>query len=134
MAQEMKSPRYFWTSRMLLRSGIKKIYSWKYCLFRLEMLEHLYSKFEKSVFARLCQAISVKAHEGDPLSIWVFEEAGAQLAKHLIAVSQRAHSVSGLFLFVPIFIAFNNETIPSAEIVHNWYNWCVHSELSIYII
>ncbi|XP_073970797.1 N-acetylglucosamine kinase isoform X2 [Rhodnius prolixus] len=58
---------------------------------RLEILPHIYQNMQKSYIAQLCKYLSEEAHTGDLLCRWLFEEAGKQLAKHIIAVSHSAH-------------------------------------------
>ncbi|KAK9501681.1 hypothetical protein O3M35_012363 [Rhynocoris fuscipes] len=57
---------------------------------RLDMLSHFYKNMQKSFIAQLCKILAEKALEGDPLCKWIFEQAGRQLAKHVIAVSRNA--------------------------------------------
>lgn len=70
--------------------------------FRLEILPHIYQNMQKSYIAQLCKYLSEEAHTGDLLCRWLFEEAGKQLAKHIIAVSHSAHQVTEIF-----YLGFN---------------------------
>ncbi|KAK2155129.1 hypothetical protein LSH36_248g03060 [Paralvinella palmiformis] len=57
---------------------------------RMAMLEHLYTKFDKSFFAGLCKEIARGAlEEKDPLCIQAFHAAGYALARHVIALSPK---------------------------------------------
>lgn len=59
---------------------------------RFDLLEHCYTKFDKSYFAGLCQRLSQAAVQGDQLSQWLFSEAGRVLARHVIALFPKVDS------------------------------------------
>ncbi|XP_018401654.1 PREDICTED: N-acetyl-D-glucosamine kinase isoform X2 [Cyphomyrmex costatus] len=56
------------------------------------ILPYLYANFDKSTIAGFTKEIVVGCERGDPLCLKLFEEAGQLLAKHIIAVSKKAHS------------------------------------------
>lgn len=62
-------------------------------IFRADILPHLYKNFDKSNFAKFCKELSTIAKGGDPLARWLFEIAGRMLAKYMIAISRKAHTV-----------------------------------------
>lgn len=53
---------------------------------RFEMLGPLYEKWNKSFFAGLCKRISQGAQKGDKLCAYLLEEAGREMASHLVAM------------------------------------------------
>ncbi|EDK99107.1 N-acetylglucosamine kinase, isoform CRA_a [Mus musculus] len=53
---------------------------------RLGILTHLYRDFDKCKFAGFCQKIAEGAHQGDPLSRYIFRKAGEMLGRHVVAV------------------------------------------------
>lgn len=57
-----------------------------------EMLPHIYSDFNKSKFAEFTKVIVDGCEREDPLCLYIFEEAGRFLAKHVIALSKKAHN------------------------------------------
>lgn len=61
---------------------------------RSGILSYLYANFDKSIIAGFAKEIAVGCERGDPLCLKIFEEAGQLLAKHIIAVSKKAHNVS----------------------------------------
>lgn len=60
------------------------------------ILPYLYTKFDKSTIAGFAKEVAVGCEKDDPLCLRIFEEAGHVLAKHIIAVSKKAHNVSVL--------------------------------------
>ncbi|RZF34966.1 hypothetical protein LSTR_LSTR010058 [Laodelphax striatellus] len=58
---------------------------------RFDILPHMYSSFNKSNVAGLCQHLAQGAEEGDALCLWIFREAGISLAKFLIALGKKSH-------------------------------------------
>lgn len=56
---------------------------------REDLLEHCYTKFQKSFFAQLCEKLAKSADAGDPLCKQLFEDAGKYLAKATIALLPR---------------------------------------------
>nr|AQT27190.1 putative N-acetylglucosamine kinase [Nilaparvata lugens] len=58
---------------------------------RFDILPHMYSSFNKSNVAGLCQLLAQGAEDGDQLCLWIFREAGIQLAKLLIALGKKSH-------------------------------------------
>lgn len=54
---------------------------------RFGMLHHLYDNFVKSTFAGLTAKLADAATAGDAVCIWLFEEAGRVLAKHIVALA-----------------------------------------------
>lgn len=56
------------------------------------MLPHWYTNFNKCNIANFTKEIAIGCEKGDPLCMLVFEEAGQQLAKHVIAVGKKAHN------------------------------------------
>lgn len=58
------------------------------------ILPYLYANFDKSTIAGFAKEVAVGCERGDPLCLKIFEEAGQLLAKHIIAVSKKAHNVS----------------------------------------
>lgn len=61
---------------------------------RNSILPYLYANFDKSIIAGFAKEIAVGCERGDPLCLKLFEEAGQILAKHIVAVSKKAHNVS----------------------------------------
>ncbi|XP_067012084.1 N-acetyl-D-glucosamine kinase [Anabrus simplex] len=57
---------------------------------RFELLQHCYSKFNKSYFAGLCKLLAGGAKTGDPLCLWLFSEAGRALASYVRALAPYA--------------------------------------------
>lgn len=57
----------------------------------------------KSKIAGLCKTIADLAAKGDELSIWIFNEAGKELAKLLQAIYPHAHKVILKKYFIIIF-------------------------------
>ncbi len=55
---------------------------------RFELLRHLYSDWDKTFFAGLCRKIAdaARGEDGDPLCKSIFDEAGRDLAQHLLAM------------------------------------------------
>jgi len=53
---------------------------------RADLLDHCYAKFQKSMFAGLCLRLAESANQGDELSLYLFREAGRQLAKATLAL------------------------------------------------
>lgn len=58
------------------------------------ILPYIYAKFDKSVIAGFTKEIAIGCERGDPLCLKLFEEAGHVLAKHVTALSKKAHNVS----------------------------------------
>lgn len=55
---------------------------------RMELLDYLYAKFDKSFIASMCKELARGASElKDPLCCHVFKEAGTVLARHVLAVA-----------------------------------------------
>jgi len=54
---------------------------------RFGMLHHLYDNFVKAHFAGLTAKLAAAAAAGDKASIWLFEEAGRALGKHIVALA-----------------------------------------------
>lgn len=61
---------------------------------RNSILPYLYSNFDKSVIAGFAKEVAAGCERNDPLCLKIFEEAGQLLAKHVNAVSKKAHNVS----------------------------------------
>lgn len=61
---------------------------------RSGILSYLYANFDKSTIAGFAKEIAAGCERGDPLCLKIFEEAGQLLAKHIIALSKKAHNVS----------------------------------------
>ncbi|KAF4528656.1 hypothetical protein B566_EDAN016603 [Ephemera danica] len=59
---------------------------------RFGLLEHCYTKFEKSHFAGLCKKLALAAGKGDPLCCWLFRQAGRDLARFIAALWPKAQS------------------------------------------
>ncbi|KYQ49056.1 N-acetyl-D-glucosamine kinase [Trachymyrmex zeteki] len=59
---------------------------------RRGLLLYLYSNFDKSIIAGFAKEVAIGCERGDPLCLKIFEEAGQLLAKHIIAVSKKAHN------------------------------------------
>ncbi|XP_021931116.1 N-acetyl-D-glucosamine kinase isoform X2 [Zootermopsis nevadensis] len=59
---------------------------------RFDLLDHCYSRFDKSHFAGLCKLLAKAAIQGDKLSQWLFSEAGRLLARHVTAVLPQVDS------------------------------------------
>jgi len=59
---------------------------------RNAMLPYLYANFDKSTIAGFTKEIAIGCERGDPLCLKIFEEAGQLLAKHIIALSKKAHN------------------------------------------
>lgn len=57
------------------------------------MLNHLYASFNKSKFAMFTKELVRGCEKKDPLCLRLFEEAGRMLAKHISALSAKAHNV-----------------------------------------
>lgn len=58
------------------------------------LLEHCYVNFSKTFFAGLCAKLAkVALEEEDPLSCYLFNEAGKALGKHLIAVLPQINQI-----------------------------------------
>ncbi|XP_077992249.1 N-acetyl-D-glucosamine kinase-like [Glandiceps talaboti] len=54
------------------------------------ILDHMYSKFNKSKFADFCVRLAEGAREQkDELCIWLFREAGKSLARHIVALGPK---------------------------------------------
>ncbi|XP_052773863.1 N-acetyl-D-glucosamine kinase-like [Mya arenaria] len=53
---------------------------------KVGMLDHMYSKFDKSNVAGMCKHLAKGAEDGDQLCQHVFKEAGKVLARHIVAV------------------------------------------------
>ena len=51
-----------------------------------DILQHLYTKFNKGHVAGLCRELAVLAREGDPLSLSLFVTAGRELGQHVVAL------------------------------------------------
>ena len=58
---------------------------------RLDLLPHCYAKFDKPFFASLCKKLSHAAEQGDALSKYLFHEAGAHMANHIVALTPKVH-------------------------------------------
>lgn len=58
------------------------------------ILPYIYANFDKSNIAGFTKEIVVGCERNDPLCLKIFEEAGQVLAKHIIALSKKAHNVS----------------------------------------
>ncbi|XP_067933461.1 N-acetyl-D-glucosamine kinase-like [Watersipora subatra] len=58
-----------------------------------DMLPHLYSKFNKSFFARFTMKIADGAGEGDSLCRSLFRDAGRELGRHVLAVCGKASNM-----------------------------------------
>ncbi|XP_014484953.1 PREDICTED: N-acetyl-D-glucosamine kinase [Dinoponera quadriceps] len=56
------------------------------------ILLYLYSKFDKSTIAGFAKEVAIGCEKDDPLCLKIFEDAGHVLAKHIIAVSKKAHN------------------------------------------
>ncbi|KAL6262961.1 hypothetical protein P5V15_005749 [Pogonomyrmex californicus] len=56
------------------------------------ILPYLYAKFDKSTIAGFAKEVADGCEKNDPLCLKIFEEAGQLLAKHIIAVSRKAHN------------------------------------------
>lgn len=60
------------------------------------ILAYLYANFDKSIIAGFTKEVAIGCEKDDPLCLRIFKEAGQVLAKHIIAVSKKAHNVSVL--------------------------------------
>lgn len=56
------------------------------------LLQHLYTSFDKSHIANFTKAIATGCERGDPLCLLLFQEAGQQLGRHVVALSRKAHN------------------------------------------
>ncbi|XP_014206823.1 N-acetyl-D-glucosamine kinase [Copidosoma floridanum] len=56
------------------------------------MLPHLYANFNKCKFAMFTKELALGCERADPLCLKLFHEAGVMLAKHVTAVSAKAHN------------------------------------------
>ncbi|KAL6445832.1 hypothetical protein ACFW04_000920 [Cataglyphis niger] len=59
---------------------------------RNSILPYLYANFDKSIIAGFAKEVATGCEKGDPLCLKIFEEAGCFLAKHVIALSKKAHN------------------------------------------
>ncbi|KAK2577067.1 hypothetical protein KPH14_005881 [Odynerus spinipes] len=59
---------------------------------RTTMLPSLYTKFDKSKFSMFAKEIAIGCEREDPLCLFIFEETGRLLARHVIALSKNAHN------------------------------------------
>ncbi|XP_070154396.1 N-acetyl-D-glucosamine kinase isoform X1 [Polyergus mexicanus] len=59
---------------------------------RNSILPYLYANFDKSIIAGFAKEIAIGCEKDDPLCLKIFEEAGRFLAKHVIALSKKAHN------------------------------------------
>lgn len=57
-----------------------------------DMLPHLYTNFNKSVFSNFAKEIVIGCEKGDPLCLYIFRQNGELLAKHILALSKKAHA------------------------------------------
>ncbi|XP_076651657.1 N-acetylglucosamine kinase isoform X2 [Halictus rubicundus] len=57
---------------------------------RTDMLQHLYKDFEKSKFASFTVEIAKGCEKEDPLCLHLMKESGVLLAKHIVALAQKA--------------------------------------------
>ena len=71
---------------------------------RQSMLPHLYGNFNKCKFAMFTKELALGCQLGDPLCLELFVQAGKMLAKHVIAVAEKAHNVR---LFFTLHINFS---------------------------
>ncbi|CAB0034310.1 unnamed protein product [Trichogramma brassicae] len=56
------------------------------------MLPHLYANFNKCKFAMFTKELALGCERGDPLCLLLFYEAGLMLAKHVNAITCKAHN------------------------------------------
>ncbi|KAL7302026.1 hypothetical protein TKK_0005260 [Trichogramma kaykai] len=56
------------------------------------MLPHLYANFNKCKFAMFTKELALGCDRGDPLCLLLFYEAGLMLAKHVNAITCKAHN------------------------------------------
>ncbi|XP_034179447.1 N-acetylglucosamine kinase isoform X1 [Osmia lignaria lignaria] len=56
-----------------------------------DMLPHIYTDFDKSMFANFTKELVIGCEKGDPLCLYIFQENGKFLAKHIVALSRKAH-------------------------------------------
>ncbi|XP_024227790.1 N-acetyl-D-glucosamine kinase isoform X1 [Bombus impatiens] len=59
---------------------------------RKEILPHFYKDFDKSIFAMFAKEIVTGCEKKDPLCLYIISENGRYLAKHVIALSRKAHN------------------------------------------
>lgn len=59
---------------------------------RNSILPYFYANFDKSIIAGFAKEIAIGCEKDDPLCLKIFEEAGRFLAKHIIALSKKAHN------------------------------------------
>lgn len=59
---------------------------------RNAILPYMYKNFNKSTIAEFTMEVATGCDRGDPLCLKLFEEAGQLLAKHINAVSKKAHN------------------------------------------
>ncbi|XP_028047856.1 N-acetyl-D-glucosamine kinase isoform X2 [Monomorium pharaonis] len=59
---------------------------------RNSILPYLYANFDKSTIGEFTKEIAIGCEKDDPLCLKLFEEAGQVLAKHVNAVSKKAHN------------------------------------------
>ncbi|XP_014610703.1 PREDICTED: N-acetyl-D-glucosamine kinase [Polistes canadensis] len=59
---------------------------------RTSMLPHLYSNFDKSKFAMFAKEIANGCDREDSLCLSIFKETGRLLARHVVALSKKAHN------------------------------------------
>lgn len=62
-------------------------------IFREDMMDHCYSKFDKSFFASVTKKFAQGAIQGDLLCLWLFQEAGKMLAASIVALWPRVDEV-----------------------------------------
>ncbi|XP_011164703.1 N-acetyl-D-glucosamine kinase isoform X2 [Solenopsis invicta] len=56
------------------------------------ILPYLYANFDKSTIASFAKELAIGCERDDPLCLKLFDEAGQILAKHIIALSKKAHN------------------------------------------
>lgn len=76
------------------------------------ILPYLYANFDKSTIASFAKELAIGCERDDPLCLKLFDEAGQILAKHIIALSKKAHNVS---------ISFTNKSIKRSNLYETLY-------------
>lgn len=56
---------------------------------RADLLDHYYAKFQKPLFAELCIRLANACDQGDEFALYLFREAGKQLAKATLALTPK---------------------------------------------
>lgn len=62
------------------------------------MIQHFYTKFDKSYFAALALKFAEGATKGDLLCLWLFQQAGIALASYILALWPSIDEVFAYFI------------------------------------